>query len=962
MLVKINHHICRKGGFGSHCKGLESLSRGTWIAVALTKASVDGTIKPFHFITMAVGRIASLNLKDRNIFVNLNKDDDLDTDLGDLLSDDDDDETLLNKKKSVKSVKSTIKSPENSNPITQIERKKTDVKQIQRNTPSAVNFNEDDGDDLMDNLGFDDPSPKNTGSSNQLNNRRSSKSFLDDIFGKNEALKLDVAKEAVKPEKAKPSLDTATFGSYSPSVSNVKSRSTARRSVRFQDDVEKNNEDSSREQKPPLSTSSNINSSLDSTMVSQKQDSSLSSIPASGTSRRRQSKGSDWLGLGADSFLISTPETNNEDRLISQKAPPEVFKSDVDVKKTQTSYNENIENSQTSILKPGDKFRLPEAHSDQLKHSTGITNVNLSSNTADQHAFKSEQVSSLSSVVPSHLSRDTINSQSLLQLPQKTVASVISTNLSSIPTSSDNLSPIPAYPYNSIPHNAIVNVSRDENLIFTLQAKVNSLEMENKQHMKTVERMQEAHQLEIAALDTSFKKQLQITEKMYQNQEESLCSEFLTPEFGTSASAVPFLLNKRCVPVNSFLVNFKHIGTKIAKFRYKSENELLSQQLQTKVVECEQNKNHTSNFYQEKLDNAHKEQLSVIEKIKEMHRKEIATLKSEYEADILKLKELKEHEVTAALSTGNHVKSIKKIVEHLETNSQELSELHNLVLDQHSSGVLTREMELKNKNKQLQELETRLHSQQSEMESERERLQLLIIKLEKRIEGEKIINEEERWQLRQQRSKLDVEKKALDEEKKMIEEKCQRERLQLDKAKQSILDEQKILVEKLCDEHKSLSSERAIISGRNKILSDEEINQSFKNMKIVAEYEGALTAVKDNSIRLEMKTQEIQQENQKLTIEKQKLKQTQRSIELEKQRLHDLALELKQRSFEVEEMCKQAVQTRKDGEMAFQKSLSIENKHTDRLKSIQDQLSILREKERQIFQAIISTSFYSILR
>lgn len=132
----------------------------------------------------------------------------------------------------------------------------------------------------------------------------------------------------------------------------------------------------------------------------------------------------------------------------------------------------------------------------------------------------------------------------------------------------------------------------------------------------------------------------------------------------------------------------------------------------------------------------------------------------------------------------------------------------------------------------MTDLETRLLKQQNDMVSERTRLQSLILKLEKRIEEDKITNEDERWKLVQQHSQLNVEREALSHDRQALEERIARERAQLDKAKQALLDQQKELVEKLCEEHRTLAMERAAIAGKSKQLASDEMDQSFKSLKV----------------------------------------------------------------------------------------------------------------------------------
>ncbi|XP_071106308.1 fas-binding factor 1 homolog [Haliotis cracherodii] len=382
--------------------------------------------------------------------------------------------------------------------------------------------------------------------------------------------------------------------------------------------------------------------------------------------------------------------------------------------------------------------------------------------------------------------------------------------------------------------------------------------------------------------------------------------------------------------------------------RLRNESEQLMADHLERVRKMEQEKADIASQNYKNLEEVERAKSHDMEKLKEQHRLAVAEIKREQEEMIERLKKAKNLEIEAVASAHDTSKSLTAVVEQIQNNAKDLGELQYKVDSWHRQGLDDREITLKSKDEQLRILQERLTRQEGDNENERKRLEDLIARMESQLRDQTRMLDEERWKVKQDHGRLDSQQKSLEEERRVWVEQQARERDMIERTRSAFLEEQRSSMNQINEERRALAEERTKFNIDQKMMREKMNSDSIKAAQAEAEYDVLVKSIAEERSKSSQRLQELHREEDRMDAERTRLEREKAKIDAEKDRLSDLAIQVKQKSAEVDSMSELASRSHRDGEKSLLEARQIESQHNQRLDEIQRQLQNIRNMEEHI--------------
>ena len=130
---------------------------------------------------------------------------------------------------------------------------------------------------------------------------------------------------------------------------------------------------------------------------------------------------------------------------------------------------------------------------------------------------------------------------------------------------------------------------------------------------------------------------------------------------------------------------------------FKEEKEIL----QNHINLIEKEKHEMSSVYKRKTDEIKSECDAEIEKLRQIQRDSIESLKLEHESVVTRVKKLKDTELSAAMAASTHTRTIESVLNLIEDNTKNLDGISQKVQMGHMMNINEHDIQLRNKEEQL---------------------------------------------------------------------------------------------------------------------------------------------------------------------------------------------------------------------------------------------------------------------
>ncbi|XP_053151771.1 fas-binding factor 1 isoform X3 [Hemicordylus capensis] len=822
---------------------------------------------------------------------------------------------------------------------------------------------EDDGDDLMDALGFGDSSKTELKPSRKGEDRedpRPARSMLDELLGRGTAAKLlerpstgehrefKLDKKYQKqPDKEDPLDDEFMFGAYQPTVASIpEGRQSRRQSVRF-----------SSENLSELKTDQR----------------SKPSTPAS-SSPIRSKTGADWLGLKDEDFdlppsspLKESSKTTVRGGILDVSSGPsdtdrpiptgqlpsrskpaaeeKTLKPEIMKEEDGDSWLSNVLSQKKSQVQ--EKVKRPEP-SDPLIHGHEVDAIALTSQPTsstrqhqqsvvptDKPARVEESGSSIpwlkpqEQITPAFASDsrrgaplgDTSKAapaaslhehQEILRAPTHTQPSTFSQLLHlephalSLPNTSEyekRLAGVQVQLRESMASYQAELLSAQTRLT-ELEGQVRRLELEKAQQNLLLESLQQSHQEDLELIENAHRNRVKVIEDSYHQREE----------------------------------------------RLRRENQELAEQYLSRCQSAEQAKSELLAQHQRRLTELEQEKAKEFVRLQELQRMSIQEMRKDHEEQLQRLKQLKNQEIDAVTSATSYTRSLNGIIDQMEKFSSNLNDLSYKVEATHQTTSQGLEIGARQRHEQLRVLQDRLTQQQRDMEEERSRLQEVISKMEARLNEQTRLLEQERWRVTAEQSKVESLQHSLEEQRRVMTQQLTMEREELERAKNALLEEQKSVMQKCAEERRKLAAEWSEIHTQQRLSKERAEREINRALEIDCQREGAIMSLAKEQADLKIKANDLRSKEEQLARDREILEQEKQELRLEKERVNAAALHIKQRAEEINSMSKLSSQKYEEGEKALLEARQVESEHQARLRAVQQQMERLRQQEEFLHQ------------
>uniref|UniRef100_A0ABM5FMH9 Fas-binding factor 1 isoform X1 n=1 Tax=Pogona vitticeps TaxID=103695 RepID=A0ABM5FMH9_9SAUR len=812
---------------------------------------------------------------------------------------------------------------------------------------------EDDGDDLMDALGFgENPrAEQKSGRKCEDGEPRPARSMLDELLGRGTAkkllerpsigehkeLKLDKKNEK-QAEKEDSLGDEFTFGGYQPTVASTpEGRQSRRQSVRF-----------SSENLSELKTDQR----------------SKPSTPAS-SSPVRSKVGADWLGLKDEDFDLRPSSPPKDSRKSSTRgatvevpllpseseystltsqfpsrprpAPeaaaqkPESNGDDGDswLSNVLTQKKSQIQEKVTE-KRPGPSDGV-EADSITLtfRHATSAQRHKQSLVQVDKPAMLEEPESPVPRLKSQEKTTPAFPSDSRKRTPYGDTTAAVLQGQQDIPRIPKHLQLLPSEPHLvSSPSTAEyekrlaeVQVQLRESLagyqaelliaqthITALEGQVRRLELEKNQQKMLLESLQQRHQEDLEIIENAHRNRVKVIEESYRQREE----------------------------------------------RIQQENQELTEQYLSRCQSVEQAKSEMLAQHQRQLTELEQERVKEIDRLRELQRMSILEMRKDHEEQLQRLKQLKAQEIDAVTSATSYTRSLNGIIDQMEKFSSSLNDLANKVEATHHTTHQGLEIGARQRNEQLRVLQERLAQQQRDMEDERARLQEVISKMEARLNEQTRLLEQERWRITTEQSKAESLQHSLEEQRRVMTQQLAMERAELERAKNSLLEEQKSVMQKCAAERHKLAAEWSELRTQERLMKERTEREVDRALQIDSQREGAIMGLAKEQAELKIKASELRSKEEQLARDREVLEQEKQELRLEKEKVCTAALHIRQRTAEINSMSKLSSQKYEEGEKALLEARRVESEHQAKLHHLQQQMEQLKQQEERLHQERLS--------
>uniref|UniRef100_A0A8B9PW03 Fas binding factor 1 n=1 Tax=Apteryx owenii TaxID=8824 RepID=A0A8B9PW03_APTOW len=774
---------------------------------------------------------------------------------------------------------------------------------------------EDDGDDLMDALGFGD-SPKGDpkqGRKGDKDELRPARSKLDELLGRGSAakalerpgtgerreFKLDM-KYQKQPEKEEPGdEEDFVFGAYQPTVASAPEGRPARRqpASRFSAESTSESKPDPRAKPPPP--------------------------PASRSPARGSRAGGDWLGLKDEDFLDSDPPSPAQasaagscpsptvagrpdptsqvpaaEEPVAKPDPPEEdnwLSTALSRKKAQAQAKAQERGAEPSET-PG-KGLDPRSATSQPATPAGAPPQAA----APQGTAASEDGTCISTGSAGHAAKLLVlRPRSSLSIPQVEPLALGSLHMKGLGAPAAQFSEDGAG-YQAALLSAQARVAE-------LESQVRTLELERTQQKLLLESLQQRHQEDLDLLESAHRSRVKVVEETYGQREE----------------------------------------------RLRQEKEQLAAQLVSQSQAAEQVRAELLARHQQQLAALEQQSMQELQHLQELQRTSVQEMRKDHEEQLQRLKRLKDQEIDAVTSATSHTRSLNGIIEQMEKFSSDLQDLSHRVEATHHTTSQELAMGAQQRDRQLKVLQDRLSQQQRDMEEERSRLQEIIAKMEARLGEQTRLLEQERWRATAEQSKVESLQRSLEEQRRVMTQQLSMERAELERAKSALLEEQKSVMQKCSEERRKLSAEWAEFHTQQQLSKERLERDMDRALQRDSQREGTIMSLAKEQAELKIRASELKAKEEQLAKDRELLDQAWQELRLEKEKVNGAALHIRQRVEEIDTMSKLSAQKCEEGERALREARRVESEHQARLRVMQQNLEQLKQQEQHLHQERLS--------
>ncbi|NXV31829.1 FBF1 factor, partial [Rissa tridactyla] len=438
-----------------------------------------------------------------------------------------------------------------------------------------------------------------------------------------------------------------------------------------------------------------------------------------------------------------------------------------------------------------------------------------------------------------------------------------------------------------------------------LESQVRMLELEQTQHKLLLESLQQRHQEDLDLVENAHRSRVKVLEETYRQREE----------------------------------------------RLRQEKEQLAAQLLSQSQEAEQARAELLSQHQQRLAALEQQSALELERLRELQRVSVQEMRKDHEEQLQRLKRLKDQEIDAVTSATSHTRSLNGVIEQMEKFSSDLHDLSHKVEATHHTTSQELAMGARQRDKQLKVLQDRLSQQQRDMEEERSRLQEVIAKMEARLGEQTRLLEQERWRATAEQSKVESLQHSLEEQRRIMTQQLSMERAELERAKSALLEEQKSVMQKCSEERRKLAAEWAEFHTRQQLSKERMERDMDRALQMDSQREGTIMSLAKEQAELKIRGHELKAKEEQLVKDRELLEEAWRELRLEKEKVNGTALRIRQREEEIKSMTKLSSQKYEEGERALREACRIESEHQTRLQVMQQHLEQLKQQEQRLHQA-----------
>ncbi|XP_067164727.1 fas-binding factor 1, partial [Apteryx mantelli] len=441
-----------------------------------------------------------------------------------------------------------------------------------------------------------------------------------------------------------------------------------------------------------------------------------------------------------------------------------------------------------------------------------------------------------------------------------------------------------------------------------LESQVRTLELERTQQKLLLESLQQRHQEDLDLLESAHRSRVKVVEETYGQREE----------------------------------------------RLRQEKEQLAAQLVSQSQAAEQVRAELLARHQQQLAALEQQSMQELQHLQELQRTSVQEMRKDHEEQLQRLKRLKDQEIDAVTSATSHTRSLNGIIEQMEKFSSDLQDLSHRVEATHHTTSQELAMGAQQRDRQLKVLQDRLSQQQRDMEEERSRLQEIIAKMEARLGEQTRLLEQERWRATAEQSKVESLQRSLEEQRRVMTQQLSMERAELERAKSALLEEQKLVMQKCSEERRKLSAEWAEFHTQQQLSKERLERDMDRALQRDSQREGTIMSLAKEQAELKIWASELKAKEEQLARDRELLDQAWQELRLEKEKVNGAALHIRQRVEEIDTMSKLSAQKCEEGERALREARRVESEHQARLRVMQQNLEQLKQQEQHLHQERLS--------
>ncbi|XP_056308896.1 fas-binding factor 1 homolog isoform X3 [Danio aesculapii] len=384
--------------------------------------------------------------------------------------------------------------------------------------------------------------------------------------------------------------------------------------------------------------------------------------------------------------------------------------------------------------------------------------------------------------------------------------------------------------------------------------------------------------------------------------------------------------------------------------RSRQENEDLAERLAVVTRLAEQERAELQTQHQRRLLQSQQDRDREVERLRELQRKSILEMKRDHEDQIQRLKKLKDEEIDAVTSATSQTRSLTAVIEQMERFSLRLGDLSSRVESSHENTTQGLEIGARQRDEQLRVLQDRLAQQQREMTEERSRLKEVIGRMDTQLAEQQRQLEKERWRVMAEQAKAESSLRGLEEERRTMMQHSSMEREELERAKSALLEEQQSVMQHCAEERRKLASEWSRFHTQEKQRQERAERETARALERDTHREDTIISLAQEQADLKLRTGELKQKEDSLQRDRDALDRDRLQLDGEKEKLSSTALTLKTRAHEVEAFSKLASERFEEGERALREARQVEAEHQTRLRNIHAQMERLRQQEHSLQQ------------